>query len=97
MAKATGANPKVLAAVLRGAVAEQVPPELLREVEAPVLVLNGTGDVANREVKRLLEVIPNALSAACEGDHGSTPFQPSFQGAVSHFFEERWRVRGARP
>ena len=80
MARATGADPKTLAAVLRGALAEQVPSEALRKAETPVLVLNGTGDVANRAIGRLLAVIPNACSAACDGDHGSTPFRPSSEG-----------------
>lgn len=97
MARATGADPKTLAAVLRGALAEQVPSEALRKAETPVLVLNGTGDVANRAIGRLLAVIPNACSAACDGDYGSTPFQPSFQRGVSDFFEERWRARGGGP
>jgi pimeloyl-ACP methyl ester carboxylesterase len=91
MAKATGQDPEVLAAVLRGEVAEQVQPEALGGVETPVLVLNGKQDVANRGVRRLLEAIPDARFAACEGDHGTTPFQPSFQEEVSRFFEERWR------
>jgi hypothetical protein len=90
MARATGQDPEVLAAVLRGAVAEQVPPEALRRVEARVLVLNGKQDVANRSTGRLLEVLPNVRLAACEGDHGSTPFQPSFQAAVSDLLEEQW-------
>jgi len=96
LVRATGADPKVLAAVLRGAMAEQVPPEALRKVEVPVLVLNGTADMANQAIGQLLEVLPNTRSATCEGDHGSTPFQPSFQQAVSVFFKEQWRARGAR-
>jgi pimeloyl-ACP methyl ester carboxylesterase len=96
MAKATKQDPEVLAAVLRGAVAEQVPPEPLGGVEASVLVLNGTEDIANRRVKRLLEEIPNARLVACEGDHGSTPFQPSFQTAVRRFLEEGWRESAGR-
>ncbi len=96
LVRATGADPNVLAAVLRGAMAEQVPPEALRKVEAPVLVLNGTADMANQAIRQLLEVLPNTRSATCEGDHGSTPFQPSFQQAVSVFFKEQWRARGVR-
>jgi hypothetical protein len=96
MVRATGADSKALAAVLRGAVAEQVPPETLCEVEMPVLVLNGTPDVANQTNERLLEALPTARSAVCKGDHGSTPFQPSFQQAVSDFLEEQWRARGAQ-
>jgi pimeloyl-ACP methyl ester carboxylesterase len=94
MVRATGADPKVLAAVLRGAMAEQIPPEALRKVDAPVLLLNGKADVANQAIGRLLEMIPNVRSTACDGDHGSTPFQPSFQQAVTEFFEEQWQARG---
>jgi pimeloyl-ACP methyl ester carboxylesterase len=96
MVRATGADPKVLAAVLRGAMAEQVPPEALRKVDTSVLMLNATADVANQAIGQLLEVLPNARSAVCEGDHQSTPFQPSFQQAVSGFFEEQWRARGVQ-
>jgi pimeloyl-ACP methyl ester carboxylesterase len=96
MARATGADPKTLAAVLRGAMAEQVPPEALRKVEAPVLILNSMADLANQTIGQLLEVLPNARSAVCKGDHGSTTFQPYFQRAVSNFFEKQWRERGAR-
>ena len=96
LARATGADPRTLAAVLRGAMAEQVPPEMLRKAEASVLVLNGSADVANRAITRLLEVLPNARSAACDGDHGSTRFRPSFQRAICAFFEEQWCARGLR-
>jgi hypothetical protein len=67
----------------------------LRRVKAPVLVLNGKADLANQAVARLLEVIPNARSAACDGDHHTTPWYPSFQQAVVNFFAERWPARGA--
>ena len=96
MARATGADPKVLAAVLRGAMAEPISPEALRKVGVQVLVLNGKADVANQAIGRLLEVIPNVRPGACEGDHGSTPFQPSFQQAVIDFLEERWQARGVK-
>jgi pimeloyl-ACP methyl ester carboxylesterase len=96
LVRATGADPKALVAVLRGDMAEQVPPEALRKVKMPVLVLNGTADVANQTIGQLLEVIPNARSAACDGNHGSTSFQLPFQEAVSDFFEEQWRARGVQ-
>ena len=76
--------------------AEQVPPETLCELEMPVLVLNGTADVANQTNERLLEALPKGRCASCDGDHGSTPFQPSFQQVVSDFLEEQWRARGAQ-
>jgi hypothetical protein len=95
LVRSTGGDPKVLAAVVRGAVAEQVPVDPLRQVKVPVLVLNGKADLANQAVARLLEVIPNAHSTACDGDHHTTPWYPSFQQAVINFFVEQWRARGA--
>ncbi len=94
LVRSTGGDPKVLAAAVRGSVAEQVPVDPLRQVKASVLVLNGKADLANQAVGRLLEVIPNARSAACEGDHHTTPWHPSFQQAVIDFFAEQWRGRG---
>jgi pimeloyl-ACP methyl ester carboxylesterase len=92
-AKATGADLAVLAAVERGAV-EPVPVEPLRKVDVPVLVLNGTADLANQSVGRLLEVLPKARTGTCDGDHHSSPWYPSFQEAVVTFFTEQWRARG---
>jgi pimeloyl-ACP methyl ester carboxylesterase len=97
LVRSTGGDPKVLAAAVRGAVAEQVPVDPLRRVKVPVLVLNGKADLANQAVARLLEVIPNAHSAACDGDHHTTPWYPSFQEAVVNFFAEQWHARGAAP
>jgi pimeloyl-ACP methyl ester carboxylesterase len=94
MARATGLDPKALAAVLRGAIAEGVPADALRRADVPVLLLNGKSDVANTRVARLLEALRRAREGTCEGDHYSTPFQPSFQQAVITFFEEQWRSRG---
>ena len=66
----------------------------LRTINIPVLILNGKADAANQKVAGLLKEIPTARFAACEGDHHSTPFQPTFQQAVIEFFEEQWRRRG---
>ena len=88
VARATGADPRVLAAVLRGMMADPVPPAALGQAP-PVLVLNGEADVANQSTRRLVEVMPQAHAAVCEGDHGSTPFEPSFQHAVGEFFAAR--------
>ena len=96
-ARATGADPKVLAAVIRGAVVPTWPVEELRKVDIPVLILNGKADAANQKVDRLLREIPTAHSAACEGDHNSTPYEPTFQQAVVQFFEEQWQLRGWVP
>jgi len=78
-------------------VAEQVRPEALSRVEVPVLVINGRADAANQATKQLLGLMPNARSAACDGDHYSTLFDPSFHEAVIGFLQEQWRVRGLRP
>lgn len=91
-ARVTGADPKVLAAVIRGAVAPALPAERLR-VEVPVLLLNGKADAANQKVGRLLTAIPTSSAAECEGDHHSTPYQPTFHREVVRFFEEQWRSR----
>jgi pimeloyl-ACP methyl ester carboxylesterase len=88
----SGADPKVLAAVIRGAIAP-LPAEELGRVDVPVLLLNGKSDVANQRVGMLLKAIPTASTAECEGDHHSTPYQPTFQRAVVRFFEEPWRSR----
>ena len=93
-ARATGADPKVLAAVIRGAVAPTWLAEALRKVDVPVLILNGKTDVANQKIDGLLKEIPTARSAECDGDHHSTPYQPTFQQTVVQFFEEQWRLRG---
>lgn len=94
-ARAAGADPKVLAAVIRGAVAEQLTAQGLRRINAPVLVLNGAADVANQKTERLLREIPTARLGRCEGDHYSTPYQPSFHGAVIEFLRGQWRARGS--
>lgn len=94
-ARVTGADPKVLAAVIRGAVAPMWPAEPLRTIDVPVLILNGKSDAANQKVARLLGEISTARFAACEGDHHSTPYQPTFHKAVIAFFQEQWRHRVA--
>ena len=92
-ARATDADPKVLAAVIRGAVMPSWPPEALRTIEVPVLILNGRRDAANQKIDGLLRAIPTARAASCEGDHQSTPYEPTFHQAVIRFFQEQWRVR----
>ena len=70
-ARATGADPKVLAAVIRGAVMPPgvpvMPPwpmEALRTIEVPVLILNGRDDAANQKIDGLLRAIPTARAAS---------------------------------
>jgi pimeloyl-ACP methyl ester carboxylesterase len=90
-AKVTGADPKVLAAVIRGAIMDILPAEPFRTISVPVLILNGMADVANQKVATLLKAIPTARTAAAEGDHHSAPYQPSFQQAVVTFLKEQWQ------
>jgi pimeloyl-ACP methyl ester carboxylesterase len=92
-ARVTGADPKVLAAVIRGAVATTLLADAFQGVDVPVLILNGKADAANQKVAGLLKAIPTAKAAECEGDHHSTPYQPTFQHAVVQFFQEQWRLR----
>jgi pimeloyl-ACP methyl ester carboxylesterase len=92
-ARVTGADPKVLAAVIRGAVAPMWTAEPLRTIDVPVLILNGKSDAANQKVAGLLAEIPTARFAACEGDHHSTPYQPTFHQTVAAFFQEQWHHR----
>jgi pimeloyl-ACP methyl ester carboxylesterase len=94
-ARVTGADPKVLAAVIRGAVADQMTCAQLNKIRVPVLVLNGKGDVANQKTARLLEEIRSASLGECEGDHHSTPYQPSFHRAVVGFLKRQWQERTA--
>jgi pimeloyl-ACP methyl ester carboxylesterase len=94
-ARVTGADPKVLAAVIRGAVAPTWPAEALRKIDIPVLILNGKADVANQKIAGLLKAIPTASAVECEGDHHSTPYQPTFQQLVVEFLERQWRQRRA--
>jgi pimeloyl-ACP methyl ester carboxylesterase len=94
-ARATGADPRVLAAVIRGAVAPTWPAEALRKVDIPIMILNGKADVANQKIEGLLQEMPTARSAECNGDHHSTPYQPTFHQTVVRFFEEQWRHRHA--
>jgi pimeloyl-ACP methyl ester carboxylesterase len=92
-ARATNANPKVLAAVIRGAVAPNWPEAGLRKIKVPVLLVNGRSDAANQKVEKLLKAIPCARLAQCEGDHHSTPYQPTFHDAVLSFLNEQWQKR----
>jgi pimeloyl-ACP methyl ester carboxylesterase len=94
-ARAGGHDPRVLAAVIRGAVAEQLTAEGLNRIRVPVLVLNGAADVANQKTDRLLREIPTARLGRCEGDHYSTPYQPTFHRAVVEFLEGQWKARTA--
>ncbi|HET9903508.1 MAG TPA: alpha/beta fold hydrolase [Xanthobacteraceae bacterium] len=91
LARATGSDVEAVAAAIRGDGAEQIPAAALRSLSLPVLLLNGRNDPADRATGPLLHALPNAHARTCEGDHLSTPWQPSFQEAVVAFFTEQWR------
>jgi pimeloyl-ACP methyl ester carboxylesterase len=94
-ARVTGADPMVLAAVIRGVVARTLPAEGLQKIDVPVLILNGKADAANQKIDRLLKEISTARSVQCDGDHHSSPYDPTFQQAAVQFFTEQWRLRRA--
>jgi hypothetical protein len=69
--------------------------EGLQRIDIPVLILNGKADAANQKIVGLLKAIPTASAAECEGDHSSTPYEPTFRQAVVKFLERQWRQRRA--
>jgi pimeloyl-ACP methyl ester carboxylesterase len=92
-ARVTGTDPKVMAAVIRGALMNSLSAEALQQIDIPVLILNGKADAANLKIAGLLKAMPTACTGECEGDHSSTPYEPTFQQAVVQFFKEQWRAR----
>ncbi len=96
-AQVTGTDPKVMAAVIRGALMNSLPAEALRQIDIPVLILNGKADAANLKIAALLKAIPTARAGECEGDHSSTAYEPTFHQAVVQFFKDQWRLRGCVP
>jgi pimeloyl-ACP methyl ester carboxylesterase len=94
-ARVTGADPKVLAAVIRGVVVNTLRTEGLQRIDMPVLILNGKADAANQKIAGLLKAISAASAGECEGDHLSTPYEPTFQQVVVEFLERQWRQRRA--
>ena len=49
-ARITGTDPKVIAAVIRGALMNSLSAEALQRVDIPVLILNGKADAANEKI-----------------------------------------------
>jgi pimeloyl-ACP methyl ester carboxylesterase len=96
-ARVTGTDPKVMAAVIRGALMNSLSAEALHQIDIPVLIINGKADAANLKIAGLLKAIPTARAGECEGDHSSTPYEPTFQQAVVQFFKDQWRLRGFVP
>jgi pimeloyl-ACP methyl ester carboxylesterase len=94
-ARVTGIDPKVMAAVIRGALMETLHADGFQGVEVPVLILNGKVDAANQRIAGLLKAIPTASAGVCEGDHHSAPYQPTFQQAVVDFLKQQWRQRSS--
>jgi len=93
-ARVTGADPKVMAAVIRGDLMNTLPAETLQGIDVPVLILNGKADAANQKLAGLLQAMPAAHAGQCEGDHHSTPYEPTFHEAVVQFFQSQWQQRG---
>ncbi len=91
-ARVTGTDPKVIAAVIRGALMNSLPAEALQRVDIPVLILNGRQMLPTKKSPGFT-AMPTARAGECEGDHNSTPYQPTFQQAVVQFFQGQWRLR----
>jgi len=92
-ARVTEADPKVMAAVIRGALMDILPADSLRGIDIPVLILNGKADAANQKIAGLLKAIPRSCAQECEGDHHSAPYQPTFQHAIVEFLKCQWMQR----
>ena len=92
-ARVTGADPKVMAAVIRGALMEILSADAFQGVAIPVLILNGRVDAANQKIAGLLKAIPGSCTRECEGDHHSAPYQPTFQHAIVEFLKGQWMQR----
>jgi pimeloyl-ACP methyl ester carboxylesterase len=92
-ARILGSDPHVMAAVIRGAIAEPMQVASLNAIDVPVLVLNGRADVVNQNTSVLLREIRTASLAQCEGDHGSTPYELTFHAEVLNFLRDRWSRR----
>jgi pimeloyl-ACP methyl ester carboxylesterase len=88
---ASGADPRAMAAVLRGTITQRTPAATLQRVTLPVLVLNGTADFGNQQYEKLVGAFPNARAASCDGDHLISPFYPSFHQAIITFLQEQDR------
>lgn len=73
-ARITGADPKVLAAVIRGAVATTLPREAFQAVDTPVLILNGKADAATRRSPGFSKPSPRQRPATTTRRLTSLPF-----------------------
>lgn len=94
-ARVMGADPRVLAAVIRGALMETLPADAFQGVDIPVLILNAKADAADQKIAGLLRALPGATGGECEGDHHSGPYQPTFQQAIVEFLKRQWQQRSA--
>ncbi len=91
---ALGLSRSVAAAICVG-MGETTPPEALKDVGIPVLVLNGDDDLQKLDEKGFADVLANVRFGSARGDHVSALVDPDFQREVSEFLQWRWH-RGNR-
>ena len=76
--RVTGTDPKVMAAVIRGALMNSLPAESLQGIDMPVLILNGKADAANLKVAGLLKAIPTGAPANVKATTAPLPTSQHF-------------------
>lgn len=84
VAEAIGFDREVAAAVYRS-LGERVAPESLRDVDVPILVLNGKDDVQKIDERGFAQLFANIRFGAVSGDHLTALFDRDFQREVIEF------------
>jgi pimeloyl-ACP methyl ester carboxylesterase len=81
--KQTGADPRAIGYLLDSWVA--TPPEALRQVPTPTLVVAGDGDSRGASAGELAALLPNGRLALIPGDHLTALSAPEFTDAIANF------------
>jgi pimeloyl-ACP methyl ester carboxylesterase len=81
--KQTGADPRAIGYLLDSWVA--TPPEALRQVPTPTLVVAGDGDSRGASAGELAALLPNGRLALIPGDHLTALSAPEFTDAIADF------------
>ncbi len=84
IARRTGNDQEALDAMQR-APRDRVDRATLGQVTSPVLILNGSRDLAAGQATRLVTAIPGARSARVPGGHLTAVGRPEFRSAIVHF------------
>ena len=79
----SGADPRAIGYLLDSFVA--TPPEALRQVPTPTLVVAGDGDSRGASAGELAALLPNGRLALIPGDHATALLAPEFTDAIANF------------